>query len=226
MDDTVVRDKIKLLVVDDHALVREGVRHTVGALSPKVQIFEARNAEEAEQIVEREPDLDLVLLDLGLPGTSGFKVLTQLHERSASLPVVVLSASDDRPDVVNALNGGAVGFIPKSCTRELMLHAIRLVLAGGIYIPPQAMGLLNGSATSGLPRQTQPGLDRAQGLTHRQLAVLELLAQGKPNKIIAADLQISEATVKAHVTQILRALRVTNRAQALVAARRLGYGPS
>jgi DNA-binding NarL/FixJ family response regulator len=220
---TVGRDRIKLLVVDDHALVREGVRHTLESLSCEVQVFEAKSGGEAVHLVERQSDFDLVLLDLQLPDIDGFQALTRLRERNPDLPVVILSASDERPDVVSALNMGAVGFIPKSYTRELMLNAVRLVLAGGVYIPPHALGF-TGSPKAEARRVQQHESIGSLGLTQRQLQVLSLLAQGKPNKIIARDLNITEPTVKSHVTQILRALKVTNRSQAVIAARRLGFG--
>jgi DNA-binding NarL/FixJ family response regulator len=220
---TVGQERIKLLVVDDHALVREGVRHTLESLSREVQVFEAKSGVEAVRLVERQSDFDLVLLDLQLPDIDGFQALTRLRERNPDLPVVILSASNERPDVVSALNMGAVGFIPKSYTRELMLNAVRLVLAGGVYIPPHVLGL-TGSANVEARRVQEHESTGSLGLTQRQLQVLSLLAQGKPNKIIARDLNITEPTVKSHVTQILRALKVTNRSQAVIAARRLGFG--
>jgi DNA-binding NarL/FixJ family response regulator len=119
---------------------------------------------------------------------------------------------------------GAVGFISKSSAREVMLQALRLVLAGGVYIPPQALGLLDAPDACAASPGYDPGSPHSLGLTDRQAQVLALIAQGKPNKIIAGELNIAEPTVKAHVTEILRALKVTNRAQALIAARRLGIG--
>lgn len=214
-----------VLVVDDHAMVREGVRHALESLDGDVRVLEARNAEEAYGLVASHPGLDLVLLDLGLPGTDGFAALAEIHRRNATLPVIIMSAADDRTHVMTALSMGALGFIPKSFARELTLQAVRLVLAGGVYIPPQALGLRDGAPVDrGSP---PPSLNRAAartlGLTERQLQVLALLARGKPNKIIAGELAIAEPTVKAHVTEILRALKVTNRAQAAIAARRLGF---
>jgi DNA-binding NarL/FixJ family response regulator len=213
--------QVKLLVIDDHALVREGVKHILESVAPDTQVLEAGDAAEALLLTEHE-SIDLVLLDLGLPGLDGFQTLQLLHERSPSLPVIILSGGAEQSDVVNALEMGAAGFIPKSFTRELMLQAVRLVLAGGVYIPPQALGV--GSAAE-KPSQVAatPATVRQLGLTDRQTEVLALIAQGKPNKAIAAELDISEATVKAHMTEVLRALKVTNRAEAALAARRLGF---
>jgi DNA-binding NarL/FixJ family response regulator len=213
---------MKFLVVDDHALVREGLRHVLESLEDRVTVLEARNATEAYALVEQHANIDLVLLDLRLPGVDGYAAMQELHQRQNSLPVVILSSSEDTPSVLAALKSHAVGFIPKSSPREVMLQALRLVLAGGIYIPPQALefaGLVGGL---GVSSDLDTKLIDKPSLTVRQTEVLGLIAQGKPNKIIASELNISEATVKAHVTDIMRALKVTNRAQAGVAARRLG----
>lgn len=212
---------MKFLIVDDHALVREGLRHVLESLDDRVTVLEARNATEAYALLEQHADLDLVLLDLRLPGVGGYAAMQELHRRHNSLPVVILSGSEDTPSVVAALKMHAVGFIPKSSSREVMLQALRLVLSGGVYIPPQALGL---AGLDGLGESLNPdtkSIDKP-ALTHRQVEVLGLIGQGKPNKIIASELFISEATVKAHMTDIMRALKVTNRAQAAVAARRLG----
>jgi len=214
---------MKILVVDDHAMVREGVRHALESMGGEVNVIEARDAAEALRAVEQHANLDLVLLDLGLPGSDGFEILERLHRHHAALPVIIVSASDDRSRVMTALSLGAAGFIPKSCGRDVTLQAVRLVLAGGVYIPPEAIGLGKAymSGTSASMEQLVGGA-RPLGLTERQAEVLALLARGKPNKIIAAELDIAEPTVKAHVTEILRALKVTNRSQAVIAARRMG----
>ena len=212
---------MKFLVVDDHALVREGLRHVLESLDDRVTVLEARNATEAYALVEQHADLDLVLLDLRLPGVDGYAAMQELHRRHNTLPVVILSGSEDTPSVVAALKMHAVGFIPKSSPREVMLQALRLVLSGGVYIPQQALGL---AGLDGLGESSNPetkSIDKP-ALTHRQAEILGLIAQGKTNKLIASELNISEATVKAHMTDIMRALKVTNRAQAAVAARRLG----
>lgn len=214
---------MKILVVDDYALVREGLRHALHALDENVEVLEARDAEEALRLIERDPALDLVLLDIGLPGMDGFLALDEMRRVHAALPIVVLSASAEQRDISAALNMGAMGYIPKMAPREVMLRALRLVLAGGVYIPPQALGMpgdaggRGGAAAVGAPQSLEE-----LGLTDRQRQVLSLIAQGKPNKAIALELQIAEPTVKAHVTEILRALKASSRAQAMVTARRFG----
>lgn len=212
---------MKFLVVDDHALVREGLRHVLESLDDRVTVLEARNAAEAYALVEQHADLDLVLLDLRLPGVDGYAAMQELHRRHNTLPVVILSGTEDTPSVVAALKMHAVGFIPKSSPREVMLQALRLVLSGGVYIPPQALGLAGLDGLGESSSDDKKSIDKP-ALTERQTEVLGLIAQGKPNKLIASELNISEATVKAHMTDIMRALKVTNRAQAAVAARRLG----
>lgn len=213
---------MKVLVVDDHPLVRDGVRYTLAALDRDVEVHEAGAAEEALQISAQHPDLDLILLDLGLPGLPGLAVLEQLRERGCSATIVVLSASIERGEVMSALNAGAMGFIPKLSSSDLMLQALRLVLAGGVYIPPQAVGILEGPGGFAAAGIASPKSLHQLGLSERQHQVLALLAQGKPNKVIASDLKIAEPTVKAHITEILRALQVTNRSQAMLVARRFG----
>lgn len=212
---------MKVLVVDDHPLVREGVRFALASLQPDIEVFEAGNSDEALHAAEQHPDLDLVMLDLALPGTPGLAALEELRLRGCAAPVVMLSGSCERSDVIAALNTGAMGFIPKLSSNEVMLQALRLVLAGGVYVPPQALGMLDGPAGFGAGSARPKSLQQL-GLSERQQQVLALIAQGKPNKMIAADLNIAEPTVKAHITEILRALQVTNRSQAMIVARRFG----
>ena len=204
---------MKFLIVDDHALTRAGVKGALTALADEAVVLDAADVEQAIACIEQHPDIDLVLLDLGLPGTGGLSLLQELRRDQNTVPVVVISASDDRDHVVKALDLGALGFIPKSSSVELMLQAITLVLSGGTYIPKQALAPPLG--TNGRERADRQGVHR---LTERQRATLALMALGKPNKVIAAELKITEATVKSHVTEILKVLGVTNRTQAVLAA--------
>lgn len=212
---------MKVLVVDDHPLVREGVRHALASLHSDVEVLEAGHAHQAFELADQHPDLTLVMLDLGLPGMPGLAALEELRVRGCAAPVVVLSGSCERADVIAALNTGAMGFIPKLSSSDVMLQALRLVLAGGIYIPPQALGMLDGPGGVAAGTTAPKSLQQL-GLSERQQQVLALIAQGKPNKVIASDLNIAEPTVKAHITEILRALQVTNRSQAMIVARRFG----
>ena len=213
---------MRILVVDDYALVREGLRHALQALGDPVEVLEARDAEEALQLIARDPRLDMVLLDIGLPGMDGFLALDEMRRGISAVPIVVLSASAEQRDISAALNMGAMGYIPKMVPREVMLRALRLVLAGGIYVPPQAISISPFSGAKADAAVTPPKSLQELRLTERQRQVLQLIAQGKPNKAIAKELHIAEPTVKAHVTEILRALKASSRAQAMVTARRFG----
>jgi DNA-binding NarL/FixJ family response regulator len=204
----------KFLVVDDHALTREGVRLALGALGEDVTVLDAASVDAALAAIDRHRDVDLVLLDIGLAGADGFSLLRELRRDKSTVPVVVLSGTEQRDQVLKALDLGALGFIPKSSSVEIMLQAVRLVLAGGTYIPQQAL-----PSPRTAKKEAAGGHRLAiEGLTERQRQILALMAQGKPNKLIADDLDISEATVKAHITDILRALGVTNRTQAVIVA--------
>ncbi|MDH5536884.1 MAG: response regulator transcription factor [Betaproteobacteria bacterium] len=207
---------MKLLIVDDYALARDGLRQAAEALSPDILVLEAQNAAEAFALLEADPDIHLVLLDLMLPGVNGFSALEQMRRQFAGVPVVVISSADQSRDVVRVLNAGAMGFIPKSSKREIIVRALRLVLSGGVYIPIEVLGRRPNSDEGTQARRLRN--PEETGLTERQRQTLRLVGQGKPNKVIARELGIAEATVKAHITEIFRALKVTNRAQAAIAA--------
>jgi DNA-binding NarL/FixJ family response regulator len=209
---------LKILIADDHALFREGLRYVLARLEPQVEVIEARDGAEALEILGRRPDVDLILLDLAMPGVDGLAGLRALRARLPAVPVVILAASEEPTDIRLALDGGAMGFISKSSTSEVMLGALRLVLAGGVYLPPTLLERQrSGARTKDGGRKTLETL----GLTPRQHDVLRLLSQGRSNKEIARTLDLTEGTVKLHVSAILRALEVDNRTQAVVAAARL-----
>lgn len=218
---------MKILLVDDHALFRDGLRYVLQQMDEQVTIEEAQSSSEALSIVEKAPDLDLVLLDLGLPGMDGFGVLKILRERYPGIPVVIVSASSYSQDVRRALDMGAMGFIPKSSTSQVMLSALRLVFSGGVYLPPALLEESDQLATYdnsfGFRRSEDTAAELTRlGFTERQIQVLKLMAQGQSNKHIARALNVAEGTVKIHVTAILKALNVSNRSQAIIAASRLG----
>ena len=205
---------MKILVVDDHELIREALHGVLKELKRDAIVLEAANSRQAMQYVSEQADIGLILLDLNLPDRDGFSVLSELRERRPAISVVVLSARQDRDSVVKALDLGALGFIPKSGRREVMLSALQLVFAGGIYIPPE---ILEREAPSlPKPKLTRVAADTAPvtptdlGLTGRQFDVLALMMEGKSNKAICRVLDLAEPTVKNHVTAILKGLRVTN----------------
>lgn len=207
---------MKILIVDDHTLFREGLSLVIHDLEDGVSILEASDSASALQNVAANPDLDLVLLDLNMPGQDGFSVLDTFTRQYPALPIVILSASTRRSDIQRCLDAGAVGYIPKETTSSVMLNALRLVLSGGIYTPPNM--LRETAVQSGEP------VANDIGLTRRQLHVLALLVQGHSNKEIARQMDLAEATIKMHVTSILKSLGVSNRTQAAMAAEKLGLG--
>src|SRR5215207_4152492 len=211
---------MKFLLIDDHALIREALQHVLKELACDAHILEASNCRQAQILIEQNADLEVILLDLNLPDGNGFNLLTQVHEHSPQISIVVLSASTDRDDVLRALNLGAVGFIPKSGQRAVMLAALELVLSGGVYIPPEILARDQSSRQQCAPKHH--GTDRLRlsptdfGITERQIEVLALMMQGKSNKEICRILKLAEPTVKNHVAAILKALRVKNRTEAVI----------
>lgn len=229
---------MKILVADDHWLILEAVQTKLAELDEHVEFVIAMSAEELE-----EADLegvDVAMIDLSIPGASEYSHLDALRERFSRLPIIVFSASED-PNVMRAvLQRGVLGFIPKAYSPSVMLSAVRLVLAGGVYVPPMMLAVMAadvmGDASVNVPadrelfRVAVPAPDRNESptmeslrkmLTVRQVEVLQLLSEGKPNKLIGRSLGISEGTVKIHLAAIFRALNVRNRTEAVVAARTL-----
>lgn len=215
---------MKILVVDDHVLIREALRGVLRELTGDAVIVEAPDSRQAVQRIAEHPDLELILLDPNLPDRSGFELLAELRERHPAIPVVMLSASNERDDIARALELGALGFIPKSAEREVMLGAFRLIFAGGVYVPPEIIGRPQPAPAARAP-SGQPPAAAELGLTERQMDVLALMMQGKSNKAICRALGLAEPTVKNHVTAILKALKVTNRTEAVIAAGMLGFAP-
>jgi len=219
---------VKILVADDHPLLREALLPVLRELDGGVTVIEAADGDAVRRLAAEHPDLDLALLDLCLPGVRGLELFEALRRDYPALPLVVLSALDDPGTVKAVLAGGALGFIPKSSPHQVMVSALRLVLAGGRYLPPELMPELVGEDWASAPaRAVSPGAPggvsvESLGLTGRQQQVLALLAQGKSNKQICRALGLAEATVKVHVTAVLKALRVTSRTQAIVLVNRLG----
>jgi DNA-binding NarL/FixJ family response regulator len=222
---------MKFLVVDDHELIREAMRGALKQLDSEAIILEAADSRQAMPLIEENADLDLILLDLNLPDRDGFSVLVDLRKNYPSVSVVVMSAQQDHDSVVKALNLGAFGFIPKSATRKVILGALQLVLSGDTYIPRQALPAeqppLKPTPVATSQAKPETGADKVSpadlGLTGRQIEVLALIMQGKSNKAICRELDLSEPTVKSHVSAILRALNVSNRTEIVVAVNALKW---
>jgi DNA-binding NarL/FixJ family response regulator len=202
---------MKLLIIDDHPVVREGLAALLRPAEPGVEILQASSRAEGLSLAVANPDLDLVFMDLKMPGEGGASAIADFGRRCPQLPLIVISSSESPADVREAFGAGALGYVPKSAAPHTVLGAMKLVLAGEVYVPPLML--------------VQAPSAAASRLTDRQLTVLGLICDGESNKQIARRLDLSEKTVKAHVTAILRELGVANRTQAARAAGDAGLIP-
>jgi DNA-binding NarL/FixJ family response regulator len=212
---------MKVLIVDDHALIREALHAVLKQLKREAVVFEASNGQQAMRIVEEHPDVSLILLDINLPDRDGFSVLRELRDHYATIAVVILSSSDDQDTVKRAFKLGALGFIPKTTEREVMLNAIKLVFAGGVYIPSEILEETTSPQLTTKPA-TRDSL-KSLGLTDRHIEVLALLMKGRSNKSIAKILNVAVPTVKNHITVVLKALNVTSRTEAVIKVGKMGW---
>lgn len=208
-----------ILIADDHPLFREALRGAIRRVLPDAALHEAADAEALYALVEAAPDADLLLLDLNMPGAEGFGALVHLRAQHPQLPVVVVSAREEPPVIRRALSHGAAGFVPKSSDATTIGEALARVLDGERWLPPGTL------AGEGAGVEERAVAARIAELTPQQFRVLQMLATGQLNKQIAHALGISEATVKAHMTAILRKLGAGNRVQAVLVARRLALDP-
>jgi DNA-binding NarL/FixJ family response regulator len=215
---------MKILVIDDHALIRQAMAGVLKKLRRDAVLLEAPNYAEAMARLAANTDTELILLDLTLPDRDGFDVLAELRERYPDAGIVVLSAERDAEKVRRALDFGARGYIPKSAKADVIISALRLVISGGVYIPPEILaGGLSSAPQSRYAADKALASPEAAGLTERQIDVLALIMQGKNNKTICRMLNLAEPTVKNHVTAILRALKVTSRTEAVITVNKLGW---
>jgi len=214
---------MKILVADDHQLVREGLKPLLRELDRRLQVIEAWDEESLLAAAEAHADIDLALIDLNMPGMQGAQSIASLRDSYPSLPIVVVSAVIDPREVERILRIGTSGYIPKTAGPAVIVQAIRLVLAGGQYLPPLLLSdhpagepARDGRAEAEEPVRAAAG---TAGLSQRQQEVIELLAEGMPNKLIARKLGLTVGTVKSHLVQIFAALGVHNRTAAVLAAR-------
>lgn len=212
----------ELIIADDHPLYRAALRGAVAAACAEASFVEASSVVELLEVVERHPHADLLLLDLNMPGAHGFSALAHLRGLSPNLPILVVSALEDRRIVQQALALGAVGYLSKSAEAATIGESVRAALRGEV-VRPRGLGPPPGPSADGA--LAVDAADRLAGLTPQQFRVFSLLCSGRLNKQIAAEMQIGEATVKAHMTAILRKLGVLNRTQAVLLAGRLAVEP-
>ena len=208
----------RFVIADDHPLFRGALREAVSGLFADAEIAEAGSFDDAAALLDKESDTDLVLLDLSMPGVRGFSGLMYLRAQYPSVPVVVVSANDDPAVIRRCMEFGASGFIPKTLGVEAMRSAVAAVLAGGVWTPPDVDFETAADATMAELVQ------RLATLTPQQVRVLMMLSEGLLNKQIAYNLNVSEATVKAHVSAILQKLNVESRTQAVIAAAKIEAG--
>jgi len=207
-----------LVIADDHPLFRDALRQAVASVVASAKIGEAGSFEELTGLLDRESDVDLILLDLSMPGISGFSGLIYLRAQFPAIPVVIVSASDDAGTIRRSMDFGASGFIPKRFGIETLREAIGKVMNGDVWVPAD----VDLSAASD-PEMTRLR-DRLVTLTPQQVRVLMMLSGGLLNKQIAYELSVSEATIKAHVSAILQKLGVESRTQAVIAAAKIAGG--
>jgi DNA-binding NarL/FixJ family response regulator len=198
---------MKVLIIDDHALIREALHAVLKQLKPEAVIFESSSSRQAMHVIEQHPDVSLILLDINLPDRDGLSVLAELRERYATIAIVVLSGTDDQDTVKHAF----------------MLNAIQLVLSGGIYIPSEILDAEKTIPPRPANKAAAPRFSGALGLTDRQIEVLALLMEGKNNKVIAKTLKMAVPTVKNHITAILKTLNVTSRTEAVIKLGQMGW---
>lgn len=215
---------MKYLIVDDHALVAGALTLLLEDRDPEADVHTAATADAALELVDREGDADLLILDLSLPGVTGTELMEEIVRRQPMLKILVVSGLADQESIMRVLQLGAAGFVPKSLDTELLSSVIDFVLKGGVYIPSK---LLTESQKDGFFTRTAARLKTPEAapphLTDRQLDVLAQLAKGAPIKRICRELDLSEGTVKTHVAAIYRSFGASNRTEALIAARRAGF---
>lgn len=213
---------MNLLLVDDHALFRSGLRLLLRELPGEIEFFEA--ADPTEALVHADKGVDLILLDLSMPGSTGTSALERMREIFVDVPIVVISSEDDARLIRQAIELGASGFVPKSSTHRILISALQLILAGGIYLPMHVLSQSGRPAPAAAASDPSASDLPVQGMTDRQHQVLLKAVRGHSNKAIARSLQLSEGTVKAHLSAAFRILGVSNRTEAVYAAAQLGIG--
>lgn len=219
-------DPLRIVIADDHALVRGGLSLLIRTLQPETVIQECNDFEKVTRTFDEAEPIDLLLIDLLMPGMQSVESIQAICRRRPDVPVIVVSVKEEMQLIRQALKAGASGYIPKSSTPDVTLNAIRLVLSGGIYIPPDALELRNPANEDGYGGdQSSPAVRdpvaKDSPLTLRQVDVLDLIAEGKSNQEVGAELGLAEGTVKMHLSRIYKALNAKSRTDALAKYNRL-----
>lgn len=216
------RSIVKILIVDDHSLIREGLQAVLSRSALSAQCFEARDATSAWNQLDQHPEIDFVLIDVQLPDSNALELLTRIVQRRPELPVVMMSSFIDANTVAHAIDLGASGFLPKNLLSDVLVCAIQLVAVGGIYIPREALQAVPPNSVPAELKPAEPMTLKSFRFTARQTDIVRLLLQGMSNKQICRKVDLAEATVKIHVRAILRVLKVSSRAEAIVKANQIG----
>lgn len=206
---------MKILIADDHALFRDGLAMRLEEINPDIILHQAPTFSQALKILDKETDINMVIVDLDMPDMKWEDGIRELKSKSPNSSLVVISASEDIRNIRKILATGIKGYIPKRSDPKIMHNALKLILDGGTYIPPALIETSSENSSNGYKNSNKT-------LTNRQSQVLDLIAQGKSNKQIAYEMGVSEATVKLHINALLRSLKVNNRTQAVVTAQKLG----
>jgi DNA-binding NarL/FixJ family response regulator len=223
---TTVNKKLTILLADDHELFRDGMNHVLQQLADEVRVLGAENFSNMLELGDRHPEIGLVLMDLGMPGSEGVASVRAFCLKHPEMPLVVVSGSEQRADIERTMEYGAMGFISKQTSGRVMISALRMVLEGGVYVPPQLLQQVSmGVDADNMPADKRSRRTGQCGLTPRQIDVLKLLARGMTNREISETLKLAEGTVKIHVAGIFLVLRVNSRMDAVLAAQRLGVLP-
>ncbi len=209
----------RFLIVDDHPLFREALASALRLVDAEADIYEATSIEGALDVIDAHDDFELALLDLSLPGTTGFSGLVRLRTSHPKLPILIVSGHEEPALVREALTLGVAGYVPKSTSKKRLAEAIAKALAGDVYEPEPPRV----SALEARPSDESRILKRLRDLTPQQLAVLELVREGRQNKAIAHELKLAETTVKAHVSEVLRKLGVVSRTQAVIEVAKVDF---
>lgn len=211
-----------IIIADDHPLFRDAVKQSLLGDKQNINCLDASDLQSLDELLEKDDNVDLVLMDLHMPGVQGFTGLLFINKKYPDVPVAMISANEDPQTMQRAIEHGAVGFIPKSASIEQILEAVKSIHQGNVWLPERSSNI----NVPGISHSETEAVHRLNQLTPQQLRVLSMLAQGLSNKSIADDLNLAEATIKVHVTAIMRKLGVNNRTQAVLLAKHLDVKPS